>query len=184
MPYRIDQASGERVVWEQLQVQGCWGRYKILLVHSVRKPWVPDEAGLAMLKQDVGEKLVALVIGEIKKNNHKAIILSFVLCFRRQEGEGWWRAHMQQSRGGSLSDDSQVLGRLSRGSPRRASCGSVGGGPRLRNCLYFSGKVEIRSCPRSVKNLDGSQAMENPCLGAVGTTYNFYSQPPQHTTPL
>lgn len=72
------------------------GRYKILLVHSVHKPWVPDEAGLAMLKTRRGrEKLVALVIGEIKKNNHKAIILSFVVCFRRQEGEGWWRAHMQ-----------------------------------------------------------------------------------------
>lgn len=65
------------------------GRYKILLVHSVRKPSVPDEAGLPMLKTRRGrEKLVALVIGEIKKNNHKAIILSFVVCFRRQEGRG------------------------------------------------------------------------------------------------
>ena len=45
------------------------GRYKILLVHSVRKPWVPDEAGLPMLKTRGGrEKLVVLVIGEIKKN--------------------------------------------------------------------------------------------------------------------
>lgn len=86
---------GERVVCGQLQVQGLLGLCKILLVHSVRKPRVPDEAGLPMLKPGRGrEKLVVLVIGEIKKNNHKAIILAFVVCFRRQEGEERWRALM------------------------------------------------------------------------------------------
>ena len=102
-----------------------------------------------MLKPGRGrEKLVVLVIGEIKKNNHKAIILAFVVCFRRQEGEERWRALMlmQIAPRWHLSDDSWVLGRLSRGSPRGGRAGErVGGPPRLRNCLYFSGKDEIRS---------------------------------------
>lgn len=40
-----------------------------------------------------------------------------------------------------------MLGRLSRGSPRGGRAGECvgGGGPRLRNCLYFSGKGAIRS---------------------------------------
>lgn len=50
-------------------------------------------------------------------------------------------------RGGSLLDDSQVFGRLSRGSPRGGRAGKRvgGGGPPLRNCLYFSGKDVVRS---------------------------------------
>lgn len=40
-----------------------------------------------------------------------------------------------------------MLGRLSLGSPRGGRAGERvgGGGPRLRNCLYFSGKDAIRS---------------------------------------
>lgn len=54
---------------------------------------------------------------------------------------------MQMFPGGSLSDESQVFGRLPRGSPRGGRAGKRvgGGGPRLRNCLYFSGKDVIRS---------------------------------------
>lgn len=99
-----------------------------------------------MLKTGRGpKKLLGLLIGEIQNNDHKAIILfSFVVCIRRQGGGGgvckWFR-------GGSLSDDSQVLGRLSPGlSAGRASWRARGRwGPRLRNCLYFSGKDAIRS---------------------------------------
>lgn len=59
-------------------------------------------------------------------------------------GEGVVRGSLG---GGSVPDDSQVLGRLSRGSPRGGRAGERvgGGGPRLRNCLYFSGKDAIRS---------------------------------------
>lgn len=125
------------------------GRYKILVVHSVLKPWVPVEASSGALwcsTRRGREKLLVLVIWEIKNNNHKAII-SIVLCcalrHRGREGGGvckWFR-------GGSLSDDSQVLGRLSWGSPQGGRAGERvgGGGPRLRNCLYFSGKTAIRS---------------------------------------
>lgn len=55
--YRFVQTSEEK--FGGLRVQGSPGRYKILLVLSGRKPWVPAEVGLGALlcsKRGVGEK--------------------------------------------------------------------------------------------------------------------------------